>query len=79
MTRELGAVMDGQCCSGERKLAQKNDEHQENADNTTLAELDSFAVDTGIPDHAAQHDHYLYGFPKKDVKEGSENENPDKI
>jgi hypothetical protein len=54
------------------KLAEDHDEHQENADNTTLAELDKFAIDTGIPDLAAQHDHYLYGFPKKDVKESRE-------
>lgn len=28
--------------------------------------LDSCAVDTGIPDLAHQHDHYLYGTPKKE-------------
>ncbi|MBM4136924.1 MAG: hypothetical protein FJ241_08865 [Nitrospira sp.] len=27
--------------------------------------VDEFAVDTGIPDLAEQHDHYLYGVPKK--------------
>jgi len=32
---------------------------------TTLADLDSLAVDTGINDLAVQHDHYLYGMPKK--------------
>jgi hypothetical protein len=32
---------------------------------TTLADLDSLAVDTGIKDLAVQHDHYLYGMPKK--------------
>ena len=31
----------------------------------TLADLDSLAIDTGISDLAAQHDHYLYGMPKK--------------
>ena len=31
----------------------------------TLADLDSLAVDTGINDLAVQHDHYLYGMPKK--------------
>jgi hypothetical protein len=31
----------------------------------TLADLDSLAVDTGINDLAAQHDHYLYGMPKR--------------
>lgn len=28
-------------------------------------DLSSFAVDTGITDLAAQHDHYLYGTPKR--------------
>ncbi len=28
--------------------------------------LNECAVDTGIPDLAHQHDHYLYGTPKKD-------------
>ena len=32
---------------------------------TSLADLDLLAVDTGISDLAAQHDHYLYGSPKK--------------
>ncbi|MGQ0540457.1 MAG: hypothetical protein ACT4O9_01245 [Blastocatellia bacterium] len=27
--------------------------------------VDKFQVDTGIEDLAAQHDHYLYGTPKK--------------
>lgn len=31
----------------------------------TLADLDLLAVDTGIKDLATQHDHYLYGMPKK--------------
>ena len=31
----------------------------------TLADLDSLAVDTGINDLAVQHDHYLYGLPKR--------------
>ncbi len=42
-----------------------NYERQDKADNATLAELDNFAVDTGIPDLAAQHDHYLYDTPKR--------------
>ena len=32
---------------------------------STLADLDLLAVETGINDLAAQHDHYLYGMPKK--------------
>jgi hypothetical protein len=31
---------------------------------TTLADLDSMAIETGISDLAAQHDHYLYGTSK---------------
>jgi hypothetical protein len=31
----------------------------------TLSDLDKLAIDTGIPDLADQHDHYLYGVPKK--------------
>ena len=31
----------------------------------TIADLDLLAVETGIKDLAVQHDHYLYGMPKK--------------
>ena len=65
MTRELVAVMAEQCCLGERKLSEKHDEHQENVENINLAELENFATDTGIPDLAVQHDHYLYDTPKR--------------
>jgi hypothetical protein len=30
-----------------------------------LADVDKIAIETGIPDLARQHDHYLYGLPKK--------------
>lgn len=30
-----------------------------------LVEVDRVAVETGISDLASQHDHYLYGVPKK--------------
>lgn len=30
-----------------------------------LVEVDRIAVETGIADLASQHDHYLYGVPKK--------------
>jgi len=30
-----------------------------------LCDLDGLAVETGIRDLASQHDHYLYGVPKK--------------
>jgi len=30
-----------------------------------LLEVDSLSIETGIADLAGQHDHYLYGVPKK--------------
>jgi hypothetical protein len=30
-----------------------------------LVDVDRIAIDTGISDFADQHDHYLYGVPKK--------------
>lgn len=30
-----------------------------------LADVDKFAVETGISDLSSQHDHYLYGVPKR--------------
>jgi len=30
-----------------------------------LVEVDAIAIETGIPDLASQHDHYLYGVPKR--------------
>ena len=30
-----------------------------------LLEIDEIAIETGIPDLARQHDHYLYGVSKK--------------
>ncbi len=33
-------------------------------DDFDLDDLAKFAVDTGIPDLAINHDHYLYGHPK---------------
>lgn len=30
-----------------------------------LDQIDEYAVDTGIPDLSYQHDHYLYGVPKR--------------
>jgi hypothetical protein len=36
------------------------------AENVSLKSLvDDFQVDTGIEDLASQHDHYLYGTPKR--------------
>lgn len=30
-----------------------------------LLDVDKITIDTGIPDLSYQHDHYLYGIPKK--------------
>jgi hypothetical protein len=38
---------------------------QKNKKAATLAYLDALAVDTGITDLATQHDHYIYGLPKR--------------
>jgi len=34
-------------------------------DMNALSDMDQFAVETGISDLSYQHDHYLYGTPKK--------------
>lgn len=31
----------------------------------TVADIDQIAIETGISDLASQHDHYLYGVPKR--------------
>jgi len=31
----------------------------------TLLEIDNIAIETGIDDLSIQHDHYIYGTPKK--------------
>ncbi len=33
--------------------------------NNALVDVDALAIETGIPDLATQHDHYLYGVPKR--------------
>ncbi len=32
---------------------------------SALLDIDKFTIDTGISDLSYQHDHYLYGVPKK--------------
>lgn len=34
-------------------------------DINAISDLDEFAIETGISDLSYQHDHYLYGTPKK--------------
>ena len=41
------------------------------ADKDPAFEIASLAVDTHIPDLAEEHDHYLYGSPKRTVHGGT--------
>ena len=41
------------------------------ADKDPAFEITSLAVDTHIPDLAKEHDHYLYGSPKRTVHGGT--------
>ena len=34
-------------------------------DMNALSDMDQFVIETGISDLSYQHDHYLYGTPKK--------------
>ena len=34
-------------------------------DINAISDMDKFAIETGISDLSYQHDHYLYGTPKK--------------
>ena len=38
----------------------------ESIESDSAYNIASLAVDTGIPDLASNHDHYLYGVPKKE-------------
>lgn len=48
----------------EEFLVNKKGESERKKINALL-ELDKIAIETGISDLASQHDHYLYGVPKK--------------
>ena len=43
----------------------KKDEPIENAESDSAFDLSSLAVKTGFSDLATEHDHYLYGTPKR--------------
>ena len=45
-------------------------EPSKNSDAWDNLDIDNIAVDTGIEDFAENHDHYLYGLPKK-LRNGS--------
>lgn len=40
-------------------------EKEKSKDINAISDLDEFAIETGISDLSYQHDHYLYGTPKK--------------
>lgn len=45
--------------------AKKDEDAVCNVESDSAFSLASLAVQTGIPDLATQHDHYLYGVPKQ--------------
>lgn len=49
-----------------RVLILKEDNSQKESDTPNpLLAIDNWAIDMGIEDLSEQHDHYLYGVPKK--------------
>ena len=40
-------------------------ERVKSKDTNALSDIDRLVIETGIPDLSYQHDHYLYGTPKK--------------
>ena len=50
-----------------RKFLQPTTRSETNANVAPIYQIHHHAVDTGIPDLAAQHDHYLYGTNKHDA------------
>jgi hypothetical protein len=75
MTRTLTVVFDGEVFRPTEPVdLPANTEYQVTIDQSNgisedpvypLAGLVDFAMDMGIPDLAEQHDHYLYGTPKR--------------
>jgi len=47
-----------------RILRDDNSQQESDTSNPLLA-IDNWAMDMGIEDFSEQHDHYLYGVPKK--------------
>ena len=78
MTKKLHAVFDGKVLRPEEPIdlepnmhyvltiePRKIAENIDAIDNDPAFNLSSLAVKTGISDLATEHDHYLYGIPKK--------------
>jgi hypothetical protein len=79
MTKTVHAIFDGRVFRPEDAVDLKinkryrlkieplwDEELIESAETDPAFDLASLAVNTGISDLASNHDHYLYGTPKKD-------------
>jgi len=80
MTKTVHAIFDGKVFRPEKEVQLKSnqryrltieplakDELIESVETDSAFDLASLAVKTGITDLATNHDHYLYGIPKKDL------------
>lgn len=80
MTKTVHAIFDGKVFRPEKEVQLKSnqryrlkieplakDELIESVETDSAFDLASLAVKTGITDLATNHDHYLYGMPKKDL------------
>jgi hypothetical protein len=81
MTRKVHAVFDGKVFNPEEPVELEINAHyvlniepvkkenlieNDNVKSDTAFDLASLAVETGIADLATEHDHYLYGTPKRE-------------
>jgi predicted DNA-binding antitoxin AbrB/MazE fold protein len=75
MTRTVTVIYDGQVLRPQEpvdlepnvtyRVTIEDDPAQAAEEQYPLAKFARFAIETGIPDLAEQHDHYLYGVPKR--------------
>jgi hypothetical protein len=84
MTKKVHAVFDGKVFYPEEPVKleinghyllkiepvkkKKSVENNKDVESDPAFDLASLAVKTGITDLAAEHDHYLYGTPKRESK-----------
>jgi hypothetical protein len=81
MTKKVRAVFDGKVFCPEEPVELEINGHyvlniepvkkedmieNDNAESDSAFDLASLAVKTGIPDLATEHNHYLYGTPKRE-------------
>lgn len=84
MTKKVRAVFDGKVFCPEEPVELEINGHyvlniepvkkedlieNDKAESDAAFDLASLAVKTGIPDLAAEHDHYLYGTPKRELND----------